>query len=521
MTSSLHHRPTHKGKKISGKKKGYNKSNKTKFRIKVPAGTTATSNPHESRMNIKNVLGIAFLSVFFALVGASAEVFSYFIRKRERSAIYSWMAKNREVRERKTWAEEDARISDRMFYRLFRMTRPCFRKLCNKIEKAVGKEEFKSEKYIELELKAQGQSTKKGSMFAASQDTSGPYIPGEMKLALTLRILAGGSYLDMFLWLNVNADYVRFISKHVMRNWICLDEVVQINYFEKVLQDPHAMTSIRLTFARTSNGIINGIIGAVDGWLVRITGPTLEDTTNPGKYYSRKGFYAINVQAIVDKEKRILWRYIGEKGCSHDSPSFNDSNLGNYLSRVATSLMAKGIYIIGDSAYSLKSYLLTPYDDAAPGSHEDSFNYFLSKNRIYVECAFGEVDRRWGIFWRPLEGALDGHKYTIDAALRLHNFIVDYREEHGINTNAEKRRERDELNIACDNFVRRNPFEPIGVIEGDIEEQRGRGRPSNEEVQQRNNGRVLRDSLRDKLKQCGLSRRGKVGQRDRPPQQGS
>ena len=47
---------------------------------------------------------------------------------------------------------------------------------------------------------------------------------------------------------------------------------------------------------------------------------------------------------------------------------------------------------------------------------------------------FGVVDskkdRRWGVAWRPLEGALDYHKYTTDAALRLHNYR-NYREVHG------------------------------------------------------------------------------------------
>ena len=60
---------------------------------------------------------------------------------------------------------------------------------------------------------------------------------------------------------------------------------------------------------------------------------------------------------------------------------------------------------------------------------------------------------------------------------------------------------------ACDDFVRLNPFEPIGVLNENDEELRRRGRPSNVEVQQRNAGKVLRDSLRDRLARRGLSRR--------------
>ena len=43
---------------------------------------------------------------------------------------------------RRTWSQENDRINDHNFYRLFRMSRPCFRKLCNKIEKAVGEKVF-------------------------------------------------------------------------------------------------------------------------------------------------------------------------------------------------------------------------------------------------------------------------------------------------------------------------------------------------------------------------------------------
>ena len=198
---------------------------------------------------------------------------------------------------------------------------------------------------------------------------------------------------------------------------------------------------------------------------------------------------------------------------------------------ITQSLYERGLYIVGDSAYSLKGFLLTPYDNALPSSKEDSFNYFLSRMRIYVECTFGEVDRRWGIFWRPLEGSLDQHKYTIDAALRLHNYIVDYREATTTTTTTTtttgmleqermRTRERDELDHACDDFRRANPFTPIGVFdEDDEEERRRRGRPSNIELDERNRGKALRDMLRDLLWRRGLSRPagsgGTISQRDR------
>ena len=267
MTASVRP-PSHpsrgRTKKVYGKKKNYNRSKKI-YRSSTDPSITTTSS-----VTRKMTLTIVALSIFFTLVGASAEVFSYFIGKYARSNFYSYLAKNHEVRARRTWAEEDGRFSDRMFYRLFRMTRPCFRKLCKKIERAVGEKTFKSEQYLENLKREGGQSTKEASMHHASRDE---WIPGEVKVAIALRILAGASYLDIFLWFNINADYVQEISKKVNREWFCNDEVMSINFNRNVLQDSSTIDDICHTFSFTSDAIMAGCIGALDGWMVRIKCP--------------------------------------------------------------------------------------------------------------------------------------------------------------------------------------------------------------------------------------------------------
>jgi hypothetical protein len=57
-------------------------------------------------------------------------------------------------------------------------------------------------------------------------------------------------------------------------------------------------------------------------------------------------------------------------------------------------LASKGWFIIGDSAYSLCQFLITPFDNVRHGLAEDNFNFFQSSARIYVECAFSEIDAR-------------------------------------------------------------------------------------------------------------------------------
>jgi hypothetical protein len=321
----------------------------------------------------------------------------------------------------------------------------------------------------------------------------------------------------MFLWFNVCPDHARKISREVMEKWVCNDKVICINYFDQVLKDNGNREKISRLFSSRSDGVLDGCIGALDGWLVKIFCPTNEEVENPGKYFSRKGFYALNVQVIVDMKKRVLWRFIGEKGSAHDSPVFNESKLGKFMYEHAAFFLARGWYLVGDSAYALRPYLMTPHDNARPGSMEDNYNFFQSSTRIYVECTFGEIDRRWGIFWRPLQGSLVNHRYTIDSALRLHNFIIDWREaelerrgsrvEHGVRRQATDGIESNrELDVASRTFMIRNPFAMIGTYSEGLEEDRARGRPTNEEKEIRNQGKLLRDELTNTIWRKGLLR---------------
>ena len=80
-----------------------------------------------------------------------------------------------------------------------------------------------------------------------------------------------------------------------------------------------------------------------------------------------------------------------------------------------------GYYFIGNSAYSSKSFLHTPYDNAVRGTDKDNYNYFHSSSRIFVvvvvECTFRAIDLRWGILWKPLHFSLEHNCKVIDACI--------------------------------------------------------------------------------------------------------
>ena len=184
----------------------------------------------------------------------------------------------------------------------------------------------------------------------------------------------------------------------------------------------------------------------------------------------------------------------------HDSTCFKESKLYQKLLDMRDTLLEKGWFIVGDSAYALRSFLLVPYDNAAPGSPEDSFNFYLSSCRIYSECTFGEIDMRWGIFWKRLNFGLKKSVKIIDACmLRLHNFLIDYRLSVGESNDVRSFRSD------SDRFASANPDEGAGVYTDDAPDNQ-RGRPSAEEVLLRSEGVELRDELRDALRTAGYTR---------------
>lgn len=71
---------------------------------------------------------------------------------------------------------------------------------------------------------------------------------------------------------------------------------------------------------------------------------------------------------------------------------------------------------------------------------------------------------RWGILWRPLQFSLARNIKVIDAALRLHNFIVSRREEDETLLSVEF----DGYAQESLEFLRDNPFEDIGVLNASL-----------------------------------------------------
>ena len=122
-------------------------------------------------------------------------------------------------------------------------------------------------------------------MLRANKETTNGYICGEVKLAITLRILSGGSYLDVSDIFKIEPKYCYPIFHSTLQNWICNNEALAID-INDYLNDEAAMIRNAKEFGQSSKGYLTNVIGALDGWLVKITCP--KDKNNVGGYKCRK-----------------------------------------------------------------------------------------------------------------------------------------------------------------------------------------------------------------------------------------
>jgi hypothetical protein len=198
---------------------------------------------------------------------------------------------------RKTWNEYCESLDDTTFRRMFRMSKELFQRLCDKICNHVGEELFRPQSFL--------QSGNYLLQLMAANDYHGGFISGELKLAITIRMLAGGSYLDLMFGFSISRStlYREFDN---MIYWINQFFKFDLSGFLKN-KDVESLKSISNGFAEFLGGVFNGIIGALDGIAIRIKCPLEADgVADPGGYWTRKQFYALNVQAICDSKKKFL-----------------------------------------------------------------------------------------------------------------------------------------------------------------------------------------------------------------------
>ena len=239
-----------------------------------------------------------------------------------------------------------------------------------------------------------------------------------IQLAVCLRMLAGGSYLDISFGYDVGHSSVYTIFKKVLE---AIDK--RVDNIKFPYKSEEELKKLEETFAKISRGAMRGTVAAGDGIVFRTTKPSVADVDgNVRSFYCRKGFYGHALQAFCDGNCKFV--HISQKVCAstHDGTAYVVSGMSNIIEQGKLPTWA---HIVLDEAYKCTEQELSPWKGENLSPEKDTFNYYLSLHRQVIERAFGLLLARWGIFWRPLRFGTADINLIVRVCCKLHNICVD------------------------------------------------------------------------------------------------
>lgn len=156
-------------------------------------------------------------------------------------------------------------------------------------------------------------------------------------------------------------------------------------------------------------------IGCIDGCHIPILGPVINEKV----YVNRKGHHSINCQVVCDSSLRIYDLSPKWPGSSHDAFILKNSNIWDRFNQQETFG-----WLLGDSAYPLLPWLMTPVANAAT-RQENRYNAAHKKGRSTVERCNGLFKARFRCLTKPMMFSPQKCSRIILACGVLHNVAIE------------------------------------------------------------------------------------------------
>ena len=248
--------------------------------------------------------------------------------------------------------------------------------------------------------------------------------PG-LKLAVTLRHLASGTkYRDMAYGWRLPHNTISKVVREVCQ--AILDEY---------LDEQFTCPSTEEGWRQLSNEWMHiwnfpHTIGAIDGKHVACKAPPKTGS----EYYNYMGFFSIILLTMVSSDYKFLWADVSGNGSASDAQMFNHSELKEGLENnnitgwprpdpLPNDTQDVPYFIVGDDAFSLRTYLMKPYSAKIMTRKELIYNYRLSRARRVVENAFGILVNRFQVMLTTMQHHADTVRLIVKACMILHNLM--------------------------------------------------------------------------------------------------
>lgn len=155
------------------------------------------------------------------------------------------------------------------------------------------------------------------------------------------------------------------------------------------------------------------VLGVLDCTHVRIQSPCSQIGE---EFRNRKGYFSLNTQAVCDANLLFMNVVARWPGSAHDATIFNNSELQAQCENAAFGNKC----LLGDSAYPLRSYLLTPLLNPETRGQQ-LYNEAHIRTRNCIERCFGVWKRRFPVVALVMRLSLVRANAVIIATAVLHN----------------------------------------------------------------------------------------------------
>lgn len=198
-------------------------------------------------------------------------------------------------------------------------------------------------------------------------------------------------------------------------------------------------------------------IGYVDGTPIPLLERKVLDHVS---YYSKDKEYAIKLQGICDYTLLLRQITVGYPGSVHDARVYNNCRLSTH----PENHFSNNEYIAGDSAYKLRTTVMTPYrrnSNALTPERRTAYNKYFSSYRVRIEHCFGVLKEIFASLYNlPLRIInAESNEYAcswVRVCCILYNILRPHLTEEGLNLNINARN-NDEDNDEADNNRRDDP----------------------------------------------------------------
>ena len=249
-----------------------------------------------------------------------------------------------------------------------------------------------------------------------------------LKLAFTLRHLSTGeSYTSMqYHWRVGRTTICKFVPQ------VC--KAILKDFQQEYLvcpTDPEDWTKIEERFRNRWN--VPHAVGALDGKHIAIKKPK----KSRSEYFNYKGYFSLELLALVDADYKFLWVNAGGSGSSSDAQIFNCSKLkrrienGTFKGLPPPEPLGPGgpdlyFFLLGDDAFALMPWLVKPYSRHQLNREERIAKYRISRGRRVVENSFDILVKRFRVMLTTMEQRRKVVTDIVLTCLVLHNMPTSH-----------------------------------------------------------------------------------------------